>query len=229
LGIKQKLQLDWLWLKLSYPFRWAHHPTCYPYSNQRFDITLFGRKLHLCQGCTLVTFGALLSFLIFGGLILIGVLHSLYLLLTVILAPEILVVIIDSRDPPRWLKRVARIILGHSTGTALAMLVFFPGWGVKLFVVICLLLARAAYKWFRTRSPSKDLCPDCEFFPEVPYCPGLTQQMEANKRYKELALPVLETSIRRQVEQKYQPPVELDHTPGKGEIEDTSTRSFDII
>ena len=182
-GLKQYLKREWLWLKLSYPFRWAHHPTCDPYSSQRFD--LLGTSL--CQGCTLVTAGLLLGSLI-----------SYVMNLTSLIAFTLLVV---GFGLSRRFKRLARVSIGLAIGNGLIQIIYQP-WLLKLGLVLLFWTGWKIYQYFRSKSPSPDLCQTCDELPDAPRCSGIIDQFEANKKYRDLVLPVLDSDVLTQLEKK---------------------------
>jgi len=147
----------------------------------------------------MVTIGSIFSFIaVMLTLILSQLADIVYIAL--LLIPVLPVIIIDGFHLSRFWKRIARLCLGISAGTAFAVILFYPSWWIKILVVLGLVSAKYAYEYFRTLSPSKDLCLTCQYLEDAPYCPGMTDKMEANKRYQELALPVMNSSIKSQVE-----------------------------
>jgi uncharacterized membrane protein len=191
--LTHRIKEEFTWLKLSYKFLWAHHPTCDPYSNQRFDFL----GISLCQGCTLITLGGLVGFvsslilrltqlIVFGGLFVMSI---------------ILVITIDGFSLGRPFKRVLRHIMGLTLGVGLTQLVLQP-WLIKLGLVISIFLIYYVYRLFRRVSPSKDLCQSCHELENAPNCSGMIDKIEANKRYQELVLPVLENDFIKKLERK---------------------------
>ena len=56
------MHLKWLWLKWSWPFRWAHKPLC---DRFRHDVLRLGR-LHVCRSCVCIYSGMLAAVLTFS-------------------------------------------------------------------------------------------------------------------------------------------------------------------
>jgi len=187
------LREEFTWLNLSYKFLFAHHPTCNPYANQRFDIL----GISLCQGCTLVTLGAV------GGFVtsLILLLSQLITFAGLFILTVGLVFVIDGFSLGRPFKRFLRFIMGITLGVGVAQLILQP-WLLKLGFVVFFVLIYNSYRVYRRSKPSEDLCQSCHELESAPYCSGMIDKMEANKRYQELILPVLDNDFIRQLEQK---------------------------
>lgn len=191
----KKYKLDWIWFKLSYPFRFAHHPLCDRYADQRFEVA----GVHLCQGCTLVTIGTVLAALvsiittlIFGEYLQFMVIFALISLLPAI--------IVDGFRLSRKYKRIARFGLGVAFGIAVGIITY-SGWTNKLIFAGVLIVGLYGYRKFRQMTPKDDLCQTCPHLKEAPYCPGYQLQMNKNKEYKELAFPILESDLQARMKQ----------------------------
>jgi hypothetical protein len=204
----QKLKLEWLWFKLSYTFRFAHHPLCERYQDQRYQIG----SVHLCQGCTLVTLGTIISALLaFLAIFFLSIPWQYFILTNIIaLLPAL---IADGLRLGRRAKRFARFSLGLALGTTIGLIVVVPLWWLKVSLIIIGVFAIIAYRRFRSYTPKEDLCQTCPHLEEAPYCPGYILQMQKNKEYKELALPVLQPDLEARMsalQAGYQPKVKVD-------------------
>jgi hypothetical protein len=187
---KQVLNQEFTWLKLSYKFRWAHHPTCDTYQNQRFDI--FG--ISLCQGCTILTVSALISFvttLILG----IPIFLPLFILYIFVFLE---VAIIDGIGLGRNFKRLARISIGASLGLAFAQILLLSS--IQSSIILFLIFSTFfGYRRFRSKKSSEDLCQTCPELENAPRCPGVIHQYEANRTYQKLIVPVLDEDVIRRI------------------------------
>lgn len=193
MSLTHRIKQEFTWLKLSYKFLWAHHPTCDPYANQRFDLL----GISLCQGCTLITLGAIIGFV--TSLILLLIQLLVFVILFVM--SLVLVIAIDGFSLSRPFKRSLRLIMGITLGVGLAQLILQP-WLIKLGFTILIFVMYNAYRLIRRSSPSKDLCQTCHELENIPNCSGMIDKIEANKRYQELVLPVLENDFIKQLERK---------------------------
>lgn len=188
----KNLKVSYIWLKLSYQFRFSHHPICDKYSNQLINVG----SVHLCQGCTIVTVGGVIGAVagMLGGILLESSMPRFIIPAVVIQSIMAPVFIIDYLQLGRKWKRVARACIGTAIGLGFS-LAFFVGWLLKLTIVLLIFLNFQLYRIFRTKSPSIDLCPTCEFFPDKPNCPGFEQQFAANKVYMQRATEILYDSF----------------------------------
>lgn len=184
----QRLRLEFVWLKLSYRFKFAHHPTCTPYSNQVFRVL----GIHLCQGCTMIYLGIIMGFL---TQLLLQILFSPVTFLVTTIVTVGIVLILDTQTSIRLVKRTLRFSMGLYAGCIAASVIIDPNWIMKIVFAVVIILLFQAYRFFRMMRPSKDLCQTCPDFPKAPYCPGLIMQMEANSKYQDLVLPMVEANI----------------------------------
>lgn len=98
---------------------------------------------------------------------------------------------IDGRSSSRWIKRGLRIAMGVGLGLALGQIIL-ERWIMKTVYAIFILFTYSGYKWYRDRHPSPDLCQTCEEFPLAPRCSGIIDKFEANQKYREFVLPVID-------------------------------------
>jgi hypothetical protein len=113
--MKQRWYLKWLWLKHSYPFRWAHKPLCDRFEH---DVVQVG-KMHLCRSCTCVYLTLLIALI--AGWMSQGTANTLTQPLIITLGFGI--VLIGSF--PKWYKqwpRWTRELLRGGMGLCLAMI-----------------------------------------------------------------------------------------------------------
>jgi hypothetical protein len=187
---KQVLKQEFTWLKLSYKFRWTHHPTCDPYQSQRFDFS----GISLCQGCTILTVSALISFI---TTLILGIPIFLPLFILYIFA-LLGVAIIDGIGFGRNFKRLARISIGASLGMAFAQLLLLSL--IQSSIILSLIISSFfGYRWFRSQKSSKDLCQTCPELKNAPRCQGVIRQYEANRTYQELIVPVIDEDTLRRI------------------------------
>lgn len=191
------LRTKFIWFKLSYPFRWAHHPTCDIYQNQRIDISFNNKHLSLCRGCTFLYFSTVLSMIInftffqesFSYLNYFGIL----------LLSLGLVFYIDSKVINRKLKAIARIVIGYNFGLSLIILITTSDNIFRFVIFSTIIIFYHGYKSLRLIYPPANLCETCEYQPKIPYCPGMINKMEANHNFDSIVLPMYKDDFNNKI------------------------------
>jgi hypothetical protein len=178
------LRLWFLWMRHSYPFRWAHRPLC---SNFSDDILRIGH-VHLCRSCLCAYCGMVLcaiSWLFFGA-----VRESSLTLLICLMVPTI------GLSTPQFYKqcpRLLRDLLRFSMGCCITLCVCVILSRSMLIGVTCggiLLLFWRIYFLVR-RKRKAQACTGCGELGRRRICTGCRLQADAVRAYETRATNLL--------------------------------------
>ncbi|MHA2503532.1 MAG: hypothetical protein ACXAE3_11760, partial [Candidatus Kariarchaeaceae archaeon] len=111
------------------------------------------------------------------------------------------VISIDGTASGRWLKRTVRFLMGIVLGISLAQL-FLQPWMLKLGFAGLIFIGYNAYRIYRRMKPAKNLCESCDELKDAPNCSGMIDRMEANRKYRQMVLPVVDPAFIKQLERK---------------------------
>lgn len=174
--------LDWLWLRASLPFRWAHKPLCKRF---RGDVIRVG-TLSLCRSCVFLYAGLIASsaFCLMSPQTLQGILvHALV---------TMGVAVVVAFSNPRWYARRSRHVrdvLRFAAG-ALTILGLFCCFVRGTWIgLLAMLLLGAVWRWYcHMRSERKrDACHECPELGTDAICSGYARQAEIIRIYDEVA------------------------------------------
>lgn len=177
MNVFQKKYLQWLKIKTTYPFHFAHKPLCERHKGNTFHIG----NTYLCRGCTLIytaIFSAItLSFLIPLDNQFVNCLFSVVLLISVILSH------------PNLYKRLHRNICDITrytfglTSTYLSIVLFKTNMVIIPFFFAALYFCWTYYKKKRSESRSF-ICKGCPELNKKQVCTGYELQTKLTKKYE---------------------------------------------
>ncbi len=193
------IKLRWKHFKLTWRYKFAHHPLCDRYSNQVFRF----KGVYLCQGCTLIYGGGILSFVVF--LLLpreffpvefIGWFYTALLLIS----PTFVVEVFKLSRP---LKRIARILNGITIGFWARGFFYFSDWIIKIGIILLTVFFYYLFKLTRKiKGGPADLCVGCPELVQGTICSGYKPIYEKEKEYSQYATKLLEPYLRDLVYKK---------------------------
>jgi len=182
----QRLQLKLLWLRHSYPFRWAHKPLCDRFEH---DVLRVGH-VHICRSCTCAYLGmALVIAAALAGFLPTGSVFA------AILLPVMLVTLAGSHPRFYWrFPRGARDVLRLGAGASIALTataLLRGEWILSSVAIVALSLSWRHYKKKRggRKSQACDGCPELGCSDKI--CSGFSQQAARIRRYEERAASII--------------------------------------
>lgn len=192
----KRLKLNIFKLKLTWRFKFAHHPLCQNYSDQVFKIG----NIYLCQGCTLIYSGlviGLLSGIIFNPSFSIQIWAIIGVSLMV---PTFVVQVVKL---PRMFKRIARFLNGFDLGAIFFSIFILPKWSHRIIMIVSISVTYLAFRIIhKHKRKERDLCESCNELKTGKICSGYKLRAEKELEYSKYAEQILDEELQQLIQGK---------------------------
>lgn len=177
-GIRKLL----LWIRASYPFRWAHHPLCNRFSQDVFRFKFpFLSIIYVCRSCVFFYLGFLLGliFNLFEGYR--NLVPYIFILFCVLFIPLSFPTIYGRLSRP--IKDFLRLGLGWTCSLVISF-VFIDMWWLSIILVLIFLFLYYIFGKYRQVAKS-DQCVGCVELDNESPCSGFKFQVSKVREYED--------------------------------------------
>ncbi len=200
ISLKKRFLLWKKKLKLSWKFKFAHHPIC-----ERFDDHIWKiGDMYVCQGCTMVYSGVILGFFLFlfNFNQFIGGMLDWFLSVLIFMLPTFLIE--KLRIKTRWVKRSVRFLNGIALGATMAFLFVDTSIWERISVIAFIYIGLLLFRFIRRYKKEEDECEGCPQAKKDEVCEGFKMQFEANKKLGKYTTDLVYDEIKDNMVGKYQ-------------------------